>query len=139
AGASEPFARQAIVVCGYGEVGGKLTELLRDAGEDVRVIDRAARQGVDFVGSALDADLLVKAGVRDARTVVIALDADSATLFATVIVRDLAPEVPIVARVNEASNLERIYGAGADFALSISQVSSQILATRLLGEHAVSV
>ncbi len=69
----------------------------------------------------------------------LALDNDSATLFGTVIVRDLAPDVPIVARVNQAINVERIHRAGADFALSISQVSGQVLAQRLLGEEAVSL
>jgi Trk K+ transport system NAD-binding subunit len=71
--------------------------------------------------------------------VILALDADSATLFATVILKDLAPEVPIIARVNQAENVERIHRAGAWFALSISQVSGQMLAQKLLGQEAVAV
>ena len=70
---------------------------------------------------------------------ILALDADSATLFATVILKDLAPEVPVIARVNEAENVDRIHRAGADFALSISQVSGQILAKKLLGQEPVAV
>jgi Trk K+ transport system NAD-binding subunit len=45
----------------------------------------------------------------------------------------------VIARVNHAENVERIYAAGADFALSISQVSGQILAWRLLGKESVAV
>ena len=60
-------------------------------------------------------------------------------LFSTVIVKDLAPDVPVIARVNRAENVERIYAAGADFALSISQVSGQLLAWRLLGKESVAV
>jgi hypothetical protein len=45
----------------------------------------------------------------------------------------------VIARVNLADNVERIYAAGADFALSISQVSGQILAWRLLGKESVAV
>ena len=70
---------------------------------------------------------------------ILALDADSATLFATVILKDLAPGVPVIARVNEAENVERIHRAGADFALSISQVSGQMLAKKLLGQESVAV
>ena len=70
---------------------------------------------------------------------ILALDTDSATLFATVILKDLAPEVPVIARVNEAENVERIHRAGADFALSISQVSGQMLAKKLLGQESVAV
>jgi len=70
---------------------------------------------------------------------ILALDADSATLFATVILKDLAPGVPVIARVNDAENVERIHRAGADFALSISQVSGQMLAKKLLGQESIAV
>ncbi|HEY0513249.1 MAG TPA: NAD-binding protein [Thermoanaerobaculia bacterium] len=127
------------VVGGGGEVGRKVAELLRAVGEEVRLIDRHPGSEVDRVGNVLDTRLLESAGVRDAQAVILALDADSATLFATVILKDLAPEVPVIARVNEAENVERIHRAGADFALSISQVSGQMLAKKLLGLEAVAV
>jgi len=128
-----------IVVAGFGEVGMKVTELLRDAGEEVWVIDRQARDGVDQVGDMLDPAVLSASPVAHARSVIVALDSDSATLFAAAILRDFAPDVPVIARVNEAHNVDRIYRAGADFVLSISQVSGQVLARNLLGEEAVEV
>ena len=108
-------------------------------GEEVVVIDREKREGVNVVGDVLDSRILEQAGVGSAKAVILAVDTDSATMFATVIVKDLAPHVPVIARVNRAENVERIHRAGADFSLSISQVSGQILARRLLGEEAVSV
>lgn len=127
------------VVGGGGEVGRKVAELLRAVGEEVKLIDRHPGSEVDLVGDMLDARLLESAGVKGAQAVILALDADSATLFATVILKDLAPEVPVIARVNEAGNVERIHRAGADFALSISQVSGQMLAKKLLGQESVAV
>lgn len=127
------------VICGYGEVGQKVVELLSDAGEPVRVIDQVDMEGVHLVGDVLDPRLLKKASIDAARGVILALDTDSATLFATVILKDLAPRVPVIARVNQPANVERIHLAGADFALSISQVSGQMLAKKLLGEESVSV
>jgi Trk K+ transport system NAD-binding subunit len=70
---------------------------------------------------------------------VLALNPDSTAIFATVIVKDLAPDVPVIARVNRSENVERLYAAGADFALSVSQVSGQLLAYRLLGKESVMV
>lgn len=55
------------------------------------------------------------------------------------VVKDLAPEAPVIARVNHALHVERIHRAGADFALSLAQVSAQMLARRLLGEEAVTL
>ena len=127
------------VIGGGGEVGRKVAELLKIVGEEVTLIDRRPGPEVDLVGDVLDARLLEKAGAREAQAVILALDADSATLFATVILKDLAPQVPVIARVNEAENVERIHRAGADFALSISQVSGQMLAKKLLGLETVAV
>lgn len=139
AGAS-PLRRQGpFLVGGFGEVGRKVVELLREVGEEAVVIDRAEAEGVDVVGNVLDPNVLEQARVREAQAVILAPDLDSVTLFATVIIRDLAPEVPVIARVNEAENVERIHAAGATFALSISQVSGQMLARRLLGEEAISI
>lgn len=127
------------VVGGFGEVGRKVHQLLTDAGEEVVVIDKEPYDGVDLVGDMLDPTLIEKAGLAEAQAVILALNTDVATLFATVIVKDVVPVVSVIARVNQAENVERIHRAGADFALSISQVSGQMLARRLLGEEAVAI
>ncbi len=127
------------LIAGYGEVGRKVCQLLRDAGEKVKVIDLEAGPDVNVVGNVLEPGVLEAGGVADAQVVILALDSDSATLFATVIVKDQAPDVTIIARVNRAENVERMHHAGADFALSISQVSGQILAHRLLRQEAIAV
>ncbi len=127
-----------IVVAGLGEVGEKVVQLLRDAGEPVFTLDRRAPEA-DLVGDVLDTALLDQIDLAAARAVVLALDSDTVTLFATVVLRSLAPAVPIIARVNRSENVERIHAAGADFALSISRVAGQLLARRLLGEEAISL
>ena len=129
----------SFLVAGFGVVGRKITQLLRDAGESVEVLDLVEIEGVDRVGDVLDPNLLESLELSRYQGVVLALDDDRATLFATVILRDQAPKVPIIARVNAAPNVDRIHHAGADFALSISHVSGTILARRLLGEESIAV
>lgn len=128
-----------IVVAGYGTVGRKVTEMLRDADETSIVIDEQPGPGVDVVGNVLDHAVLKQAKVNEASAVVLALSNDSAGVFATAVVRDYAQDVRLIARVNRAPNVARLYQAGADFALSVGQVAGQILVYHLLGEHAVSV
>ena len=127
------------LIAGGGEVGRKVAELLTDAGEETFIIDAQPGPGVNLVGNVVDTQILKQAGVENVQAVILALSADSTTLFSTVIVKNLAPDVPVIARVNRAENIERIYAAGADFALSISQVSGQLLAWRLLGKESVAV
>jgi len=54
-------------------------------------------------------------------------------------VRDIAPDVPIIARVNRAEEVPRIRATGADFALSIGQVAGQLLGRQLFGEEFVAL
>ncbi len=127
------------LVVGYGPVGRKLAEFLIDAGEQVRVVDAAAGEGVDVVGDPVDPNTLERAGARTAQAVVLTLPTDAAALFAAAVTRDLAPEVVIIAGANRAENVARIHRAGADFALSLSQVAGQLLSFQLLGEQAISL
>jgi len=127
------------VVGGYGEVGRVAVQMLRGAGEEVYVVDRQGGPGVDLEADFLQPSALAACRPAEAQAVLLALDHDASTLFATVVVRDAAPEVPILARVNQTVNIERIHRAGADFALSISQVAGQLLASRLLGERSVEI
>jgi len=128
-----------IVIFGYGEVGSKIVELLHDAGEPTTVIDVEALPGVDVVGNALDQEVLERAGVRDASAVVLALSNDNEGLFAATVVREFAPQVALIARVNQAQTVKRLYQVGTDFALSIGQVAGQLLARQMLGEEYVSL
>ncbi len=135
-----PFLRHSgpYLIAGFGEVGRKVHELLTDAGEDVVVVEREERPGVDIVGNVLDPSVLDRAALRQCRALVLALNSDDSTLFATVIARDAANDVPVIARVNHSRNIDNIYRAGADFALSISDISGEMLSTRLLGRVARS-
>ena len=131
-----PIRREGpIVVAGFGMVGCKVVEMLQDAGETCIVIDQDAAEGVNVVGNVLEQDTLKRAKARDASAIILALSDDSESVFATAVVRDYAPEVPLIVRVLRTPNTERIYRAGADFAVSVGQVAGQILAYHLLGEH----
>ena len=135
-----PIAKDGpILIAGYGGMGSKIAELLTDVGEEVQTIDVEPREGVTVEGDALDRHVLERAGLHEARAVIIALGTDSATLFASAVTRDLAPEIPIIASVAHTKNISRTHRAGADFAMSVSRVAGQILAYQVLGEESVSL
>ena len=128
-----------IVLVGYGAVGRKVIQMLHDAGESCIVVDQTSMPGVDVVGNVLERSVLDQARLREASAVILALHDDSESVFASAVVRDYAPEVPLIVRVNRTPNTERIYRSGADFAISVGQVAGQILAYHLLDEQAIPV
>ena len=132
---SRPITQQGpIAVIGFADVGQKLVEILHAAGEEVRVVDEVERAGVDVVGDVLDVRVLDRAAIAEARVVILALDSDRAALFAAAVVRDHVPEIPLLACVSHVENADRVQRAGADFALSVSQVAGQLLVHHVLGE-----
>ena len=132
---ARPITQQGpIAVIGFADVGQKLVEILHATGEEVRVVDEVERAGVDVVGDVLDVRVLDRAAIAEARVVILALDSDRAALFAAAVVRDHVPEIPLLACVSHVENADRVQRAGADFALSVSQVAGQLLVHHVLGE-----
>lgn len=132
-------AHRPFLVAGYGEVGQQVTKQLRQADEEVVVIDRVARDGVDVVGDILDPAMAEGIDFPKMQGIILALDNDKGALFATVISKHRAPDVPIIVRVNGAENVEPIHRAGADFALSIAEVSGRMLVRSLLRRETYSI
>ncbi|MFT4965120.1 MAG: Trk K+ transport system NAD-binding subunit [Halobacteriales archaeon] len=128
----------SVLVAGHGAVGSQLTDVLAASEVQATVIDRNDATGVDVVGDATDELTLSEAGVETAKTVVIALDSDVRAVFATLVVRELNPDVEIIARANDAESVHKLYRAGADYVLALSQVSGRMLAASILDEAVVS-
>ncbi|MFD1587584.1 potassium channel family protein [Halorientalis brevis] len=128
-----------VVIGGYGEVGSTIESILETAGISSVTIDTEERNGVDFVGDMTDQDDLREAGVDDASTVILALPDDTMTIFATLVVRELNPEVEIIARADETESVRKLYQAGADYVLALATVSGRMLASTILGEDVISL
>ena len=126
--------RGTVVVAGYGMVGHSAAAELRPT-EDVVVVDEGDAPGVDVVGDATDRDTLEAAGVDEARAVVLALDSDTTTVFATLVMKQVAPGAEVIVRANDAESVPKLYRAGADYVLSLSTVSGRLLASHLLDEE----
>lgn len=126
-----------VVVCGYGAVGKNTVEKLDEKEFDSTVIDRQSLDGVDVVGDVTSPGTLLKADIRDARAVVLALNNDTASVYTSLVIERLAPDVEVIARANDPNHLWKLYGAGADFALSLSTMTGEILASRLIDDREI--
>jgi len=130
--------RGPVLVCGYGEVGSTVKQRVVKAGLPVTVIDLVEKPGVDVVGDATDPETLQQADIAEASSVVLALPEDTTAVFASLVVRQLDPDVELVVRANETDNVQKLYRAGADYVLALATVSGRMLASTIFGEDVIT-
>jgi Trk K+ transport system NAD-binding subunit len=129
------FQTGRTVVIGHGAVGRTVTDALDSAEIPNTVVDVDEEPAVDVVGDATEPETLERAGIADAETVVLALPSDAMTEFATLMVRDLAPDVEIITRVEDNANISKTYRAGADYVLSLATVTGRMSTSYLLEDR----
>jgi Trk K+ transport system NAD-binding subunit len=129
----------SVIVAGYGEVGSTIADRLTAANAPRTVIDLEEKPGVDVVGDITDRGTLEKAGIDDARSIVLTVDDDTTAIFATLVVRQVAPGIEIIARANQTESVSKLYRAGAEYVLALSTVSGRMLASVLFDEDVIAL
>ena len=130
---------ERLVVVGYGDVGKSIVDELKRARVKFVVVDRnedvLLDKGFDYVvGDGSNEEILKRAGVASASTIIIALNIDTDAIFATLVARTLNPDAIILTRAN-APICDKIYRAGADYVASVSIVVGQMVAKLAISEH----
>ena len=126
-----------VVVCGYGDVGRAVTRILTERDVDVTVVDRDPIEIADIVGDITKPETLDRAEIDTARSLVLAIDDDATAVYAALLVKDVAPDVEIIARANDPENVWKLYNAGADYVLSLPEVTGEVLASTLIDETTI--
>ncbi len=111
-----------VIVCGYGRMGGLVTDELIRAGKHVVIIDnddvrtRAAEaDSLPYVlGSAEADEVLLAAGVARAAVVVTTLASDADNVFVTLSAREINPDLRIISVARDMSTQDKLIRAGAD-------------------------
>ena len=115
------MARQGhVIVCGYGRSGQNLTRLLEREDITYLALDsdpqrvREAADGTSVIyGDASRRETLVSAGIAKARAVVITFADTPTALKILHHVQQLRPELPVIVRTRDDSELDRLFAAGA--------------------------
>ncbi len=127
-----------VVVAGLGDVGMAVTDALSDAEISWTALDIEDKQGVDITCDATNPEALRNANIETANTVILALPDDTETVFTTLLIRELSPDVEIIARANETENIPKLYRAGADYVLALATVSGRMVAADFLPAESTS-
>jgi voltage-gated potassium channel len=125
------------VICGFGIKGRSALKYLTnhdsrhqavaiDSSEEaLKVANEAGAGGV--LGSSMDTDTLRAAGVETAKRVIIALNSDDDSVVTVLRVKELNPDVKVVASCREQGNEELLTASGADEVIVSSSSAGRIL------------
>jgi voltage-gated potassium channel len=125
-----------VIVCGYGRTGRQVASELIQSKQPFVVVewhqDGLANveqdQVLHVIGDAADDSVLERAGIRQARALVSAVDSDEGNVYIVLTARSLNPGLYIVARSSHPDSLEKMRRAGADRVVSPYTLSGRRMA-----------
>jgi voltage-gated potassium channel len=114
------------ILCGFGRVGSEIAREFkeRDASfviieRTLEAIERCLRHGYLVVeGDATEDDILIEAGIMQARVLMAASDSDAGNTYMTLTAKALRPDLHVVARVGNSASEALALRAGADRVIS---------------------
>lgn len=133
-------SRGHVIICGYGRSGQNLVWMLEQEGiesialdlDPVRVRDaRDAGKPVVF-GDASRRDVLEAAGLRSASALTVSFNDVTVSLKILEIVRTIRPDMPVIVRTMDDSDIERLVAAGATEVVPESLEGSLMIGSHVL-------
>ena len=123
-----------LIVCGTGRVGQAITKFVRSVGQEVVVVDRDETRlpDEDFLhvsGNATSDDVLRRAGIERAATLVSALGTSVDNLYVTLSSRKMNPGLFIVSRADDSESMAKMLQVGADRAVNPYEIAGSRMAS----------
>lgn len=135
------------IVCGYGRLGKTLTEELFGRGLPFVVVEQNTEEAVEaadlgyllVTGDATDEDVLLEAGVKRAKTLIVALQSDADNVFLTLTARNINPALRIIARGEQPPTEKKLIQAGADRVVMPAVLGARRMAAMVSHPHAAEL
>jgi voltage-gated potassium channel len=126
-----------VIVIGGGRVGRAASTALKELGIETTIIEKIAERVAGHpeavIGDATQMDVLKKAGVRDASTLIITTHDDDLNVALTIFFRKLRSNWQILCRSNLDRNVKTLSRAGADLVLSYASMGANSVYNLLRG------
>ena len=124
-----------VIIVGCGRVGSELASLMSAEGHNVNVIDRnedsfkrlgRSFNGLTTSGSAIDLDVLLKAGIKNADAFVVVTNGDNTNIMVSQIAKKIFNVPNVVARLYDPKRAEIYRRLGLDILSGTTLVASMI-------------
>lgn len=128
-----------VIICGFGRNGQQAGETLRVQGVPYVVIEKNEatlekisheNNNVVFItGDGTDDEVLKRAGVERARSLITTLPVDADNVFIVLSARSLNPDIHIISRASDSNSTPKLKKAGADNVIMPDKIGGTHMAT----------
>jgi voltage-gated potassium channel len=128
-----------VIICGFGRHGQQAAKILMANHIDFVVIDNSEinikswlneNQLLVYIhGDATDDDILIKAGIKKAKALLLTLPADADNVFIVLSARSINPNLSIISRASLKSTVTKLKTAGADHIILPEMIGGTHMAT----------
>jgi len=119
-----------VLILGGGRVGRAAAQTLEERQIVYKVVEKNPKfiQNNKYIqGNAADLDVLSRAGIREAPSVIITTHDDSMNIYLTIYCRQLRSDIQIVSRANLDGNISKLHRAGADLVMSQASMGANTI------------
>jgi len=130
--------RDHVIVCGFGRNGKQACEQLESHGQQFVAIEMDEKiiaemreiNNLLFVeGDATKDEVLIQAGISNAKAIITSLPNDAANVFVVLTARELNPRLKIISRASEDSSEGKLKRAGANNVIMPDKIGGTHMAT----------
>ena len=137
--------KKHVIIVGYGLNGENLARVLKETGIPYLILDinannieAAKKEGHPALfGDANHYEVLKKANIFDAHTIVLAISDPIATRIAVKVAKEINPNIKVIVRTRYINQVEELYNLGADEVIPEEFETSIEIFSRVLREHYV--
>jgi voltage-gated potassium channel len=129
-----------VIVCGLGKMGFQAAWELKQANQSFVIVEQDESKGKNprmqgeliLYGNAMNEVVLERAGIHRAAGLITALTTDADNVLVTLTARQMAPNIPIVARSAKLGTETKLKAAGANHIVSPYEIGGRRMAGLLL-------
>lgn len=130
-----------VIICGYGRNGKQAANRLQSHNTPFIIIENTDHEIDSFteldkelivIGDATHDDVLIKAGIKNARAIITTLPKDADNLFVVLTARVINPTIKIISRASEEHSDSKLKRAGADNVIMPDKIGGAHMASLVL-------
>jgi voltage-gated potassium channel len=132
--------QQHVIICGFGRNGKESAQILHNNNipfvvlEEKNELDKDLEFEVPYFmkGDATKDEVLLEAGIKNARALIITLPLDADNLFVVLTAKQLNPGIKVISRASQDSSVKKLKIAGADNVIMPDKIGGAHMATLVM-------